>query len=367
MQTDRPINLMSDTQTRPTEAMRMAMAHAEVGDEQLGLDPSVNRLCARVAEMLGYEAALFAPSGTMCNQIGILLHCRPGDEVICDASSHVVNTEGAGAAALAGSAIRPLVTLDGRFNADEMQAAIRPATRTGPRSRLVVAEQTVNFLGGRVWPIEQLKAIASAAHCRGLAAHLDGARLFNATIKSRTEPSSHAADAGFDTAWIDLSKGLGCPVGAVLCGSCDAIEAAWRWKYRLGGAMRQAGILAAAGIYALDHHVDRLAEDHARARTLAEGWAASLGDAVDVSQVETNIVLIDTRPLQISASALAAVCRDQGLWLSVIGDTRLRAILHLDIGDDEVAAATKILDTAVSEVRKCRDLENDFGAALRYA
>jgi threonine aldolase len=303
----------------------------------------------------------------MCNQIGILVHCTSGDEVICDASSHVVNTEGAGAAALAGAAIRPIVTRDGRFTADELQAAVRPTTRTGPRSRLVVAEQTVNFLGGRVWPVEQLTAVASTAHNLGLTAHLDGARLFNATVASGTDAASHAAGAGFDTGWIDLSKGLGCPVGGVLCGSRDVIEEAWRWKYRLGGAMRQAGILAAAGVYALDHHVERLAEDHARARTLAEGLAARFGNAIDIAQVETNIVLIDTRPLGLGASALAAACREKGLWLSVIGETRLRAITHLDIEDADITAAIAILEEAAVDLRSSGREPNTTKAEPRYA
>lgn len=343
------INLMSDTQSTPTEGMRRAMAWADVGDEQSGLDPSVNRLCAQVAEMLGYEDALFAPSGTMCNQIGVLVHCSSGDEIICDASAHLVNTEGAGAAALAGAAIRPITTPTGIFGAADVEASVRSATRTGPRSRLVVAEQTVNFLGGRVWPLAELKNVTAAARTHGLTAHLDGARLFNATVATGIAPSDYCASAGFDTAWIDLSKGLGCPVGAVLCGSKAFIEEAWRWKYRLGGAMRQAGILAAAGLYALEHHVERMAEDHLRARKLVEALAALVPDLVDPAQVETNIVLIDTSALGVPATDFAGACRERGVLLSVIGKNRLRAVPQIDTSDDDLAAAIDIIAAAASE------------------
>jgi threonine aldolase len=364
---NRTINLMSDTQTKPTIGMRQAMAHAEVGDEQLGLDPTVNELCSRIAEMLGYEAALFAPSGTMCNQIGILVHCSAGDEIICDASSHVVNTEGAGAAALAGAAIRPLMTKTGIFGTAELISAVRTPGRTGPRSRLVSVEQTVNFLGGRAWSIDQLKAITATAAQHGLSSHLDGARLFNAAIATGTEPAAHSSGAGFSTAWVDLSKGLGCPVGAVLCGSKATIEEAWRWKYRLGGAMRQAGILAAAGIYALDHHLERLEDDHAHARILAEGIAAWGGHLVDPAQVETNIVLIDTTPLGVTAAEFAHACRTRGVWLSVIGPSILRAITHLDVDGEDILDATAIIGEVAHLSRtQIQSLAADGFSVARY-
>jgi threonine aldolase len=347
---DKPINLMSDTQTRPTAAMRKAISEAEVGDEQMGSDPTVERLCRRVADLLGYEDALFAPSGTMCNQIALLVHCAAGDEIICDASSHIVNTEGAGAAALAGVQIRPVVTATGMFAAGAVTAAVRPATRTGPRSRVVSVEQTTNFLGGRIWPLSLLREVTGAAAGHGLATHLDGARLFNATVATGTEPVEHCADAGFDTAWIDLSKGLGCPLGAVLCGSRDVIEAAWRWKYRLGGAMRQAGILAAAGLYALDHHVARLADDHARAARLAELLVGAAPHLVDRSQIETNIVLLQTEWLGVDAAAFASACRAEGVLLSVIGRRQLRAVTHLDVDDRAVATAANVIARVASRI-----------------
>lgn len=345
------INLMSDTQTKPTAGMRRAIADAEVGDEQSGLDPTVNRLCTRVAELLGYEDALFVPSGTMCNQIGILVSCSAGDEIICDASSHIVNTEGAGAAALAGVAIRAIHTSTGIFSADDTQKAVRPNTRTGPRSRMVVAEQTANFLGGRVWSVEQLSQLTSVARQNGLCTHLDGARLFNATVASGSSPADFCA--GFDSSWIDLSKGLGCPVGAVLCGTKSFIEEAWRWKYRLGGAMRQAGVLAAAGIYALDHHIERLADDHARARAIAEALAAGDPQLVDSGQVETNIVLLKTRHLNIAATTFAQLCKERGVLLSVIGEHDLKLITHLDITDDDAGKAANIVsEVADNAVRR---------------
>jgi threonine aldolase len=359
------INLYSDTQTKPTDGMRRAIAEAEVGDEQLGEDPSVNLLCTRVADLLGYEAALFAPSGTMCNQIAVLTHCSAGDEIICDATSHVVNTEGAGAAALAGVAARTIATDDGIFTGDELLAAVRGPTRTGPRSRLVVVEQTVNFLGGRIWPLDRIRDVVSKASERGLATHLDGARLLNAVVASGIAAKTFCADAGFDSAWIALSKGLGCPVGGVLCGSRSFIEEAWRWKYRLGGAMRQAGMLAAAGVYALDHHVARLADDHRRAKELAVALSRICPGSVEPDHVETNIVIIDTSSLGVRAPDFSHACATRGLKLSVIGETRLRAVTHLDIGDDDIRSAISIL-TDVTSLKNIEAAPRKTGAGHLY-
>ena len=262
------INLYSDTQTKPTPEMRAAMAAAEVGDEQRGEDPSVNRLTAMTAELLGKEAAVFLPSGTMCNQIAVLLHCRPGDEILTDRTSHIVNAEAGGAAALAGAMVRTLDGVHGVFSAEQLEEGVRAKSRHAPRSRLVAVEQTSNQGGGTVWPLATLGEVAAVARRHGLALHMDGARLLNATVASGVTAAEFAQP--FDTVWVDLSKGLGCPVGAVLAGSSEAIGEAWQWKQRLGGAMRQAGVIAAAGIYALEHHVERLAEDHANARHFAE-------------------------------------------------------------------------------------------------
>src|SRR5436305_11424930 len=284
------VNLHSDTQTRPSEGMRRAIASAEVADEQRGLDPTVNALQERVAELLGHEAALFLPSGTMCNQIGVRLHTRPGDEVILERFSHPIIAEGGGAAAHSGVMIQPIDGDGGMFTADQVRASLRTAgDRYSPESRLVCVEQTTNYGGGRVWPLEQIRSVLDVARDNGLRAHLDGARLMNAVVASGVSAADYASR--FDTAWLDFTKGLGAPVGAVLAGSRELIDEAWRYKQMWGGAMRQAGIVAAGGLYALDHHVERLAEDHANARVLAEGLASVPGVAIDAARVETNIVI----------------------------------------------------------------------------
>ena len=283
-----PVNLFSDTQTRPTPEMRRAMAEAEVGDEQRLVDPTTNRLQDRVAELLGHEAGLFLPSGTMCNLIGFRLHLRPGgDEAILHRTSHPVNYEAGSPAAISHAMTRQLDGEGGMFTAERLAAAIRPeGDRYGPRSRLVSVEQTTNVGGGRVWRLEQVREVLEVARAHHLRAHLDGARLMNAAVASGVPTPDWAS--GFDTAWVDFTKGLGAPVGAVLCGSRELIDEAWRWKQMLGGALRQSGVLAAACLYALDHHVDRLAEDHENARVLADGLA-ELG--LDVEPPDTNILV----------------------------------------------------------------------------
>ncbi|MGE0726091.1 MAG: low specificity L-threonine aldolase, partial [Alphaproteobacteria bacterium] len=285
------VNLYSDTQTLPTKAMRKAMAEAPCGDEQRGEDPSVNALCERVAALLGKEAAVFLPSGTMCNEIALAVHCRPGDEVLADETSHIIHFEAGGPGALAGVLVKGLKGTRGIFGPDDVATAARPPIRHAPRQRLVCIENTANLGGGTIWPLATVRAVADAAKKRGLAMHMDGARLMNAVVASGVPAADFAAPC--DSAWIDLTKGLGCPVGAVLTGSRAFIDEAWRLKHRWGGAMRQAGILAAAGLHALDHHVDRLAEDHANARRLAEGLAAIPGVAVDLASAETNMVYVD--------------------------------------------------------------------------
>lgn len=321
-----PVNLYSDTQTLPSAAMRRAMAEAEVGDEQRGLDPTVNALQERVAELLGHEAALFLPSGTMCNQIALRLHTRPlGDEVYLHRGSHPVIAEAGGAAALAGAQLFELDGDGGMFGAEALAAALRdPADRHQPRSRLVCVEQTTNMGGGRVWPLAEIEAVLAVARDNGLRAHLDGARLLNATVASGVDAAAYAG--GFDTAWIDFSKGLGAPVGACLAGSRETIAEAWRYKQMYGGAMRQAGIVAAGALYALEHNVQRLAEDHANARALAAGLAAIDGVAIDPATVETNIVIFEVP----DPAALLAGLAARGIELSGFG-ARLRAVTHLDV------------------------------------
>jgi threonine aldolase len=321
------VNLYSDTQTRPSDGMRQAIASAEVGDEQRGQDPTVNALQERVAELLGQDAALFLPSGSMCNEISIRLHIRPGgDEYYLHRTAHPIVAEAGGPAALSSAMIWPLDGEGGMFSPDTLEAALRtPGNRYEPRSRLVSVEQTTNMGGGRVWSRADIEAVLEVAREHGLRAHLDGARLMNAVVASGESAAAFAS--GFDTAWIDFTKGLGAPVGACLAGSQELIAEAWRWKQMLGGALRQAGIVAAAGLYALDHNVERLAEDHANARTLATGLADIDGVIIDAEAVETNIVIFDVE----DAPGLVARLAEDGVEMSQFGPTRVRAVTHLDV------------------------------------
>lgn len=320
------INLLSDTQTRPTPAMRAAMAAGEVGDEQVGDDPTVNALCDRVADLLGKEAAVFMPSGTMCNVAGLLAHCRRGDEILAHRTAHILSREGGTHAALGGFQITGLDGADGKFSPDALRAALHPRTRYEAAQTLVSVEQTANIGGGTIWAKSDLDAIVAIARERGMATHMDGARLLNACVA--TGISARDMTACWDSAWIDFSKGLGAPVGAVLAGTRDYIDAVWRWKQGLGGAMRQAGIVAAACIHALDHHVDRLADDHANARALAGGLAQI--DGIDVQQPETNLVFFDPAGAGISAADMVKALRAKGVTLATM-DGRIRACTHLDV------------------------------------
>jgi threonine aldolase len=329
-----PINLYSDTQTRPTEGMRAAIAAAEVGDEQRGRDPTTLALEQRVAELLGHEAAVFLPSGTMCNEIALRLHVRPGgDELIADRTAHPVNSEAGGPAQLAGAMVRTVEGEGGIYTGAQLEAAIRaPVSRYTPRSRLAWVEQTTNQGGGRVWPLRAINEVLDVARRHDLHAHLDGARLLNAVVAAGVSASDYAS--AFDTAWIDFTKGLGAPVGAVLAGSSGLIAEAWRWKQMVGGALRQSGIVAAACLYALDHHVERLAEDHEHARRLAEGLAMIPGIRVDPAAVQTNIVIFEVA----DARALVAHLADR-VELSVTDAHRVRAVTHLDVGTTEIDRA----------------------------
>jgi threonine aldolase len=332
------VDLFSDTVTRPTAAMRRFMCEAEVGDEQQREDPTVTLLQDMVAELLGKEAALFLPSGTMCNQVAFSVHCRAGDEILLQELAHPLLFEVGGPAALVGAVLRPLVGPRGLYSADQVRAAIRPPEYYMPRTRAVSVEQTSNVAGGVCWPLEQLNAVCQVAHDGGLVTHMDGARLLNAGVATGTPARNFAAS--FDSVWIDLSKGLGAPVGAVLAGSRAFIEESWRYKQRYGGAMRQAGIIAAAGIYALRHHVDRLAEDHERAQRLARGLAAIPGIALNPELVETNIVVFDITQTGLSGEAFnARTLASHGVRFSVLGPNRVRAVTHLDIPPDGIERA----------------------------
>jgi threonine aldolase len=320
------INLLSDTQTRPTQGMREAMARAEVGDEQVGDDPSVNLLCERVADLLGKEAAVFMPSGTMCNVAATLVHCRPGDEILAHATAHIIAREGGAHAALGGFQITPLPGPDGQFAPDTLRSALHPRTRYQSAQTLASVEQTANIGGGTIWKKKALDEIVEIARANALATHMDGARLLNATVA--TGISAREMASGWDSAWIDFSKGLGAPIGAVIAGTRQFIDEVWRWKQRLGGSMRQAGICAAACTYALDHHVDRLAEDHANARALARGLSQMAG--IEVQEPETNLVFFKPEGAGVTGDAMVAALRQRGVQIAVM-DGRIRACTHLDV------------------------------------
>ena len=335
------INLYSDTQTRPTPAMRDAMMRAQVGDEQHGDDPSVHLLCDRMAMLMGKEAAVFMPSGTMCNVAATLTHCRPGDEILAHETAHILTSEGGAHAALGGFQILPLRGPRGIFSVEELRAHIRGRSRHTPTQRLVAVEQTAN-IGGAIWPKAQLDQVAAVAKEHGLATHMDGARLMNACIAAGFPPSDMAA--GYDSVWLDFTKGLGAPLGAVLCGSQQFIDDVWRWKQRLGGAMRQAGICAAACLYALDHHVERLAEDHANAKALARGLAQIPGMRVEAP--DTNLVFFDPAGTGMSAPMLVDRLRLEGVQLSMLGG-RLRACTHLDVTAGMIEEVVQLLRAAI--------------------
>ncbi|MEM9627211.1 MAG: GntG family PLP-dependent aldolase [Pseudomonadota bacterium] len=331
------IDLYSDTRTQPSAGMRRFMAEAEVGDEQADLDPTVTELCERVADLLGKERAVYLPSGTMCNEIAYRVHCRPGDEIILDRTAHGIIAEGGGPAALALAMLYPLDSERGQFSPEQVEAAIRSGSRYEPRSRLISIEQTSNWGGGSIWPLGTVQAIGEIADARGLAMHMDGARLMNAVVESGVEARAFADP--FDSLWLDFSKGLGAPVGAVLAGSDEFIHEAWRLKQQMGGAMRQAGIIAAACLYALDHNIERLRDDHANARRLAAGLAELDGIQLDPGSIETNIVFFDLDPDAPTARSIAARLLERGVRIGAMGERRMRAVTHLDIDEASIDGA----------------------------
>ena len=339
------IDLRSDTVTLPSPEMREAMATAPLGDDVFGDDPTVNKLEETAAERLWKEAAVFVPSGTMGNLLGIVVNSRIGEEVIADADSHVFQYETAGAAAIAGVQIRPIHTEAGIMSPEQIADAIRP--RNDPHQPITAAvafEDTHNRHGGVVWPLEALRAAADMAHAHGLRVHLDGARIFNAAVASNVDASDIADCA--DTLTFCLSKGLACPIGSIFCGSKEAIDEARRWRKRLGGGMRQVGVVAAAGLVALDHMIDRLAEDHANARTLAEGLAELPGVSCDLARVQTNLVYIEIE--RMSAPAFTDACARRGLLGDATGHHRIRFVTHYGIGAADVQSALKICEEVLA-------------------
>jgi threonine aldolase len=337
-----PIDLRSDTVTRPTDAMRAAMAAAPVGDDQYGEDPTTNRLQARVAELLGKEAALWLPTGTMANQVALRVLTRPGDEVIAARESHAAWHEAGGAAANAGVQIHE-IGQRGVFSVEELLAAIKPRNFSiFPSTTLVEVENTHNRAGGVVVPQAEVQRICAAAREHGLASFLDGARLWNASVASALSPAALAAP--FDLVAVAFSKGLGAPGGSLLAGTKTLIQAADRQRRRMGGAMRQTGIYAAAALHGLDHHLARLAEDHANARSFAERLSADAPVLLDLATVQTNIVVFHLPPtLAIDAPTLTARAREQGVLLNAFGLRALRAVTHLDVSGAQCARAAQVL------------------------
>jgi threonine aldolase len=333
------INLYSDTQTRPSRAMRAAMMEAEVGDEQGGSDPTVWELCDRAATLLGKEAAMFMPSGTMCNQVALATHCRPGDEILAHKDAHIQASEAGGPGAISGVMIRGLAGRRGIFTAETLKAAIRPASRYSPPQRLVEVEQTANKGGGACWQIGELKAVADIAHQHGMKVHMDGARVLNAAVALGVAAKDVVAHC--DTVWLDFTKGLGAPLGAVLAGPSDFIGQAWRWKQRLGGSMRQGGMNAAACIYALQHNIDRLGVDHTNAAALARGMAQIPG--ITVETPETNLVFFSTAGTGLTAADFATRLRSVGVAVSVSDTYRGRACTHLDVSASQIEEALAIM------------------------
>ncbi|MBX7247351.1 MAG: low-specificity L-threonine aldolase [Candidatus Sumerlaeaceae bacterium] len=338
------IDLRSDTVTRPTPAMRAAMAAAEVGDDIYGDDPTVNRLQARFAEMCGMEDSLFVPTGTMANQIALKCHTSHGDEVICDANSHILHYETGAPAALSGLSVCGLPGVRGIYSVEEMVDAIRPDNIHCPQTRLVVAENTHNRGGGSVWPLDLLGEMKVAAHSRGLKFHLDGARIYNAVVATGHGLADYAKN--FDTMTCCFSKGLGAPVGSIIAGPRDFIQKARRYRKMFGGAMRQSGILAAAAEYALDHHIGRLADDHANAELLTKllGECAEL----EVEQgLPTNMSYFTVRAGADAAMRLQSACREKGLLFNHVGKGRCRAVTHLDIGESEIRRGAETIIDAI--------------------
>ena len=338
------VDLRSDTVTRPTPGMREAIARAVVGDDALGDDPTVRELEHRIAELLGKPAALFFPSGIMANQTALLLHASPGTEVVCEATAHLVDWELGGAAANAGAQLRGVVTADGMLSAAAVEAAIRPRTaKLQLQTSLISVENTHNAAGGRVMPLAVARDIRDMATRHGLPVHLDGARLWNAATAAGAAEADFAACA--DTVMVTLSKGLGCPVGSMLAGDVALIDRARVIRRRLGGSMRQAGILAAAGLYALEHHRARLPDDHARARRLAELTRGIAG--IRVIEPETNIVMFDIVKSGLTAGAFIGLLGERGVLLAEFTATRVRAVTHLDVDDAAIDRAAEAFAAAL--------------------
>ncbi|MGJ3258939.1 MAG: threonine aldolase family protein [Rhodospirillales bacterium] len=328
------VDLYSDTNSKPTAGMRKAMAEAECGNEQALEDPTTNLLQERVAELLGKEAAVFLPSGTMCNEIAYRVWARQGDAIVMDKTGHALLYETGGPAALSGLMITTIDSPFGIFGGDEVRAAVANPGRHSPRPRIVNIENTSNLGGGRIWPIETIREVADTAHDLGMVAHMDGARLLNAVVESNAEASDFTEPV--DSVWIDFSKGLGCPIGGVLAGPADFINEAFRIKHQFGGALRQSGMVTAACNYALDHHVKRLKDDHDNARKLHAGLQEIKGVEVQNEACETNLVFFDVGGTGVDARDIAARLLEQGIRIGAQTETRMRAVTHIGVNSDDI-------------------------------
>lgn len=344
------IDLRSDTVTRPTDAMREAMARAEVGDDVYGEDPTVNALESRVADLLGKEAAVFVTTGTLSNQLALRVHCEPGDMALMDGGAHIVVNEGGGGAALAGVSIGPLAGRRGVFGPDDVEAALEVPHRFNPPNhyplpRLVCVENSHNGGGGVAWRRDQIDAVAETARHHGLALHMDGARLWHAAAATGDDPAALAGP--FDTVSVCFSKGLGAPVGSALVGTRALVERARRFKQQYGGGFRQAGILAAAALHALEHHRDRLGDDLAHARMLAEGLCGLPGLRVDLDAVQTNIVRFTVEAMD--AGSFVDACHRRGVHMLPGGRKGVRAVTHLGVNEDDVRGALDVMRAVLAE------------------
>jgi threonine aldolase len=343
----RVIELRSDTKTQPTAGMRKAIANAVVGDEQRREDPTVNELERRAAALLGQQEAVFVPTATMANEIALRVHSRPSDEIVAEENSHIFIAELGGPAVHAGLMTRPVAGRAGRFGSNDVRHAFRQGDDTHtPRTRIVSIENTHNASGGRVWPLEEIEALVATCRELDVLVHLDGARLMNAAVALGVPPAEIAGR--FDTVTVCLSKGLGCPLGALVAGSAERMAEARRYKHQFGGAMRQAGIVAAAGVYAFDHHIERLSEDHARARRLVEGLS-EVGLPVDPEAVETNFVQVRVGDLGLSSAEALERLAAEGVGLSgTIHSGVLRAVTHLDVSDEDIELAIEKIPRALA-------------------
>jgi len=339
------IDFRSDTVTKPTPEMRQVMADAPVGDDVFGEDPSINQLQQKIAGLCGKEAALFVASGTMANQVAINSHTQPGDEVICEYGCHIFNYEGGGPALLSGVQVHPLQGERGVITAEHIAAAIRPADHHFANTRLIEIENTHNRSGGAIFPLDEIKRIRSLADEHSLSVHLDGARLWNAHVA--TDISIAEWCAPVDSVSLCFSKGLGAPVGSILVGSYDFIDRAHRYRKMYGGGMRQGGILAAAALFAVEHHVERLADDHKHAKMLAHKFIQH-GALVDLDATQTNIVVVDFAPLGESADALIRRFGDAGLLALPVSPTRIRFVTHIDVRDVDLERALTAIDAVLA-------------------